>query len=206
MRRHLAPFDILPAILLVSASATADSWIFQPSLYSHDPGTCQRVNQFQPERPTFAREDPTYMESGYRHLHSSILGPGGMYDQTHVVQTWGAGEMIRPYGEWEFPFRAGATPFGPWGNPQGPWTLPFDSWQNPYGLWNQMRPPFWSFPGGPVTPRPLPTPIGGSSSFGSTPGPGFGAGYGSGPDYGPGYGGGGSTPYSPPTPPGPGYP
>jgi hypothetical protein len=134
MRRHVAPFNILPAILLVSASATGDSWIFQPSLYSHDPGTRQRVNQFQPERPTFAREDPTYMESGYRHLHSSILGPGGMYDQTHVVQTWGAGELIRPYGEWEFPFRAGATPFGPWGNPQGPWTQPFDSWQNPYGL------------------------------------------------------------------------
>jgi hypothetical protein len=134
MRRHLVTLIALPALLLTVAPAVADSWIFQPSLYSHDPYTCERVNQFQPEQASFAREDPTYMESGYRHLHTSILGADGSYDHTHVVQTWGAGESIRPYGEWQFPFRAGATPFGPWGNPQGPWTLPFDSWQNPYGL------------------------------------------------------------------------
>jgi hypothetical protein len=86
------------------------------------------------------------------------------------VQTWGQGTAIRPYGEWEYPYRAGATPYGPWGNPQGPWTLPFDSWQNPYGL---NRGPYYGpwrsgyGAGGPVDngrwqPAPQPQPVQGA--------------------------------------------
>jgi hypothetical protein len=108
------------------------------------------VNQYQPEQTPIARTDPTYQESGYRHNHVAIRAGGGE-DHLHVVQTWGQGESIRPYGEWEYPFRAGATPFGPWGNPQGPWTLPFDSWQNPYGL-GQL--PYLSSPYGPSMHNP----------------------------------------------------
>lgn len=96
--------------------------------------------------------DPTYMQSGYRHYRSSIR-VGGSADHVHVVQTWGLGELIRPYGEWLYPFRAGATPFGPWGNPQGPWTTPFGSWINPYGLGQLPNPP-WFFP-----PYPVPYPV-----------------------------------------------
>jgi hypothetical protein len=110
------------------------SCIFRRSYFTHDPETGQRVAQYQAEQTTYVREDPTYQESGFRHQEVYIRGADGSWDHEHVVKTWGDGENMRPYGEWEFPYRAGATPYGPWGNPQGPWTLPFDSWQNPYGL------------------------------------------------------------------------
>ena len=118
----------------MAASAAEASWIFRPSYYSHQPATCQRVAQYSPGETPYVHVDPTYERSGYRHNRVTIRGAGGSVDRMHLVETWGAGEAIRPYGEWQRPFRAGATPYGPWGNPQGPWTSPFWSWMNPYGL------------------------------------------------------------------------
>jgi hypothetical protein len=139
-----------------TGAARAGSWVFEPSYYSHSPETGERVVQYQPEMPSFVRVDPTYQESAYRHDQSTVR-VGNSADHLHVVQTWGQGENLRPYGEWQFPFRAGATPYGPWGNPQGPWTLPFDSWQNPYGLGRFNQP--WPYPAGPaVMPPPAPRP------------------------------------------------
>ena len=122
-----------------------ESWIFRPSRFSHTPDTAERVVQYQPPPPALVPTDPTYQESGYRHKRSG-LAVRGSFDYRHVVETWGAGESIRPYGEWLYPFRPGATPFGPWGNPQGPWTLPFQSWQNPYGSWNRYGYPYGMVP------------------------------------------------------------
>jgi hypothetical protein len=174
MTRHLGLlFALALAALTCTRPAAADGWLFRPSTFSHD-ADGNRVAQYQPERPTFFRFDDTYMESGYRHSHISIPGGDGSYDHLHVVQTWGLGESIRPYGEWLYPYRAGATPYGPWGNPSGPWTLPFDSWQNPYGLgklpWGGYS-PYYPHGGG------MPAPYGGALP------PGYGSGM-------PGYGGG----------------
>jgi hypothetical protein len=148
MRRH--HFLWLAAAVALAprgAAAESSSWIFRPSCYSHAPDTGERVAQYQPEQPALAPQDETYQQSGFRYYRSSLqFGQGE--DHTHVVQTWGQGECIRPYGEWQYPFRAGATPYGPWGNPQGPWTLPFDSWQNPYGLGRLPRGGWQGF-GGP---------------------------------------------------------
>ena len=131
MRWHLG----LALVLSVAAAGTAraeQGWMFNPGHYSHDPATGARVAQYRPPAPAYVPQDPTYLQSGYRHKRSR-LNAGGSGDFRHIVETWGEGELIRPYGEWLFPYRAGATPYGPWGNPQGPWTLPFDSWVNPYG-------------------------------------------------------------------------
>ena len=141
MRRHLVLLVVLSAFAPAVGRA-ADSWIFRPSHYTHDPESGQRVSQYAPKQPAYVRADPTYMQSGYRHSRSTLRGIGGSVDRRHVVETWGAGEMIRPYGEWQYPYRAGATPYGPWGNAGGPWTLPFDSWSNPYGLGNLPHPPW----------------------------------------------------------------
>ncbi|HUT09173.1 MAG TPA: hypothetical protein VMY42_01630 [Thermoguttaceae bacterium] len=146
MRRHLV---FLMAIATLSPASTARaeaSWIFRPSTYSHDPQTGKRVHQFAPKQPAYKRDDSTYFQSGYRHRRWTLRGPDGSADRLHVVDTWGAGEAIRPYGEWQYPYRAGATPYGPWGNPQGPWTMPFDSWSNPYGQWNRY-PLYYGGPG-----------------------------------------------------------
>jgi len=154
MIRHLVLTTAGAAAVMLFCSAAEADWFFQPSKYSHDPYTGEPVEQFAMKVQPYAREVPNYVESGYRHTQSKIRGADGSADRTHVVQTWGAGEFIRPYGEWLRPFRAGATPYGPWGNPQGPWTLPFDSWINPYGQWN--RGPWWGgvgpvpHPGGPM--------------------------------------------------------
>ncbi|MCS7306205.1 MAG: hypothetical protein NZ602_14000 [Thermoguttaceae bacterium] len=139
----------------------AESWIFRPSQFSHHPDTDQRIVQYQAPPPAVVPSDPTYQESGYRHKRSG-LAVRGSFDYRHVVETWGAGESIRPYGEWLYPFRPGATPFGPWGNPQGPWTLPFQSWQNPYGSWNRYGYPYGMVPipvWPPAIPGPAPAPL-----------------------------------------------
>ena len=175
MKRHVVTASN-PAILIVSALVLATfaaegraGWIFIPSKYSHDPFTGRRVNQYAPKRPAYANADPNYMRSGYSHKRVTLRGADGSVDRLHLVETWGAGESIRPYGEWQFPYRAGATPYGPWGNPSGPWTSPFGSWGNPYGLGKLPHPPWPHYSGYPYR------------------GGGYGPGYGPG---GPGHGGG----------------
>jgi hypothetical protein len=133
----------LMALAWAAGAAASESWLFRPSTYSHDPLSGYRVAQYRPEKPAEPLYDDTYLQSGYRHVRAGLRGADGSHDYLHVVQTWGAGELIRPYGEWLYPYRAGATPYGPWGNPQGPWTLPFDSWINPYGLGRLPNPPWW---------------------------------------------------------------
>jgi len=171
MKRQLA----LVVGLLLAAPACAEaqsSWIFRPSYFSHEPYTGQRVVQYAAPVAPYYRHDATYMQSGYRHSRSSIrVGEGS--DHTHVVETWGAGEFIRPYGEWLRPFREGATPFGPWGNPAGPWTTPFGAWANPYGLGRLPRPPWLPYPGfygAPAYPIvPYPGPAAPATSSPATP-------------------------------------
>ena len=155
MKWHLALAAVLAATAPAYAAAEEDDWVFRPSYYSHSVKTGQRVVQYKAPKPALVYADPTYQESAYRHNHVAITVGGE--DHLHVVQTWGRGESIRPYGEWEFPFRAGATPYGPWGNPQGPWTLPFDSWVNPYGLGKLPNPPWPYAPYGP-SPAYVPPP------------------------------------------------
>ena len=166
MRLHHAIPLVLSFLPISTAAASEASWMFRPGYYTHSPTTGKRVAQYEPDRPSYVSVDPTYQESGYRH---ELIQAGN--DIVNIVQTWGAGTAIRPYGEWLYPYRAGATPYGPWGNPQGPWTLPFDSWRNPYGL---NRLPYsgygqYGYGGGaqpapqaapPPMPQPMPFPIG----------------------------------------------
>ena len=159
MIRHLTAALAGAAIAFTLTAAVEADWFFQPSRYTHDPVKGERVAQYAPGVTPYAREVPNFVESGYRHTRTSIRGADRTADHMHVVQTWGLGEQIRPYGEWQRPYRAGATPYGPWGNPQGPWTLPFDSWLNPYGQWNQW--PNWGPPFPPPQPPP-PPPAGGA--------------------------------------------
>lgn len=152
MRQHL--FAVVLLSVLAGNVGAGGSWIFQPSTYSHDSQTGERVTQYAAEPPVYGPSDPTYEQSAYIHKRTALWGVDGSVERRHYVETWGEGEAIRPYGEWEYPFRAGATPFGPWGNPSGPWTTPFGSWGNPYGLGKLPTPPWYpwyprmGYPGG----------------------------------------------------------
>ncbi|MGO8749665.1 MAG: hypothetical protein ACLQNE_27230 [Thermoguttaceae bacterium] len=130
MRRQLVL--VVGLTLLAPFTAAAETnWIFRASYYSHDPATGQRVIQYAPEQAAVFRIDPTYQQSAYRQNHTS-LHVGNNYDEMDVVETWGRG-TVRPYGEWLYPYRPGATPYGPWQNPQGPGTMPYGAWGNPQG-------------------------------------------------------------------------
>jgi hypothetical protein len=178
MRRQSLQIPVYPAIfigfwlflLLVAISRGEDcncrpvecndddsgsSWIFMQGRYTHSPETGKRVTQYAPLPTVYAPYDPTYRESAFHYTQEIIRGPNGSIDALHMTQSWGR-EQVRPYGEWQYPYRAGATPYGPWGNPQGPWTLPFDSWQNPYGL-GRLR---WPVYPNPYPPYPTPIPYG----------------------------------------------
>ena len=177
MRLHHAICFVLSIFVVAAAEASDVSWIFHPGYYTHSPITGQRVAQYEPERPSIVPTDPTYQESGYRH---QLVQAGN--DWLNLTQTWGAGTAIRPYGEWEYPYRAGATPYGPWVNPQGPWAQPLNSWQNSYGAnrlpYGYGRRSFKFDPGGvrdwqsgPPPPPPAPTPPSGAASVPPMAGP-----------------------------------
>jgi hypothetical protein len=125
--------------MLWTATAAAGSWIFQPSSFTHDSSSGERVVQYAPKKPPIVRTDPTYRQSAYRH-HRSTIRVGGSADRLHTVETWGAGASLRPYGEWQRPFREGATLYGPWG---------------PYGLGRSLAPRWGYPPGSPYRPLPF---------------------------------------------------
>ena len=196
MIRHHAS-RIVCVILLLAVGLAAGpawaSWAFAPSYFSHAADSGVRVAQYAPKDKAYSRDDGTYLQSGYRQHRLRLRGPNGSSDNIHIVETWGEGDRIRPYGEWLRPYRAGATPYGPWGNPQGPWTRPFDSWNNPYGL-GQIPQRFEHRYSGPWSGG---HPHGGYPSGGGPGGHPPGGGHGSGPPSGHGPGGGHS--------PGPGH-
>ncbi len=173
------------AVSAGTAATGTGEWAFKPSYFSHDPANGQRVAQYAPGEKAYVQIN-NYRRSGYRQQRIKINGVSGSSDNIHIVETWGDGENIRPYGEWQRPFRAGATPYGPWGNSRGPWTMPFESWGNPYGLGNLRHPPWPHYPN-----RPGPSPFYGPMPGGGYGGGGYGGGGYGGGGYGGGYGGGG---------------
>jgi hypothetical protein len=133
MRRHLVLATAVTIALCGSRTTQADSWIFCPSYYTHDPATGERVAQFAPGVTPSVAIDPTYQRSGYVH-NETTLQVGESADHTHIVETWGQGASIRPYGEWLYPYRPGATPYNPGGPARGPWNNLPGAMANPYGV------------------------------------------------------------------------
>lgn len=89
-------------------------WLTLPAAYTHNEQTGMRVTQHTPIRNPTAPIDPTYQSSGYTHLRSTISF-GQTADNYHRVETWG--RPVRPYGEWQFPYRPYSTPYPNWGPP-----------------------------------------------------------------------------------------
>jgi hypothetical protein len=132
MRRHLGLIFVLFFLAAAAERSAADSWMFLPGYYTHSPVTGQRVDQYAAPAPSYARFGENFLQSGYQHNHIQMAGVNGE-ENIHIVETWGAGEWIRPYGEWERPFRPGATPYGPWNQPYGYSGNPYGAAGNLYG-------------------------------------------------------------------------
>jgi len=84
------------------------STLFARSYFTHAPHSDQRVVQYAPHAPAY-RTEGYYERSAMRYTQSTI-GKGSNADRLNVVETWGRGAEIRPYGEWERPYRRGAQP------------------------------------------------------------------------------------------------
>ncbi len=127
----------LPALLiLIGAStrgASAADWIVAPSYYTHDRATGERVAQYAPVGPVYVWGRSDYLESGFQHYRSRIAF-GGSVDNYYRVREWG--RPVRPFGEWQFPFR--------------PYSVPYPLWDSPYRGMYQFyygRPPQGGRPG-----------------------------------------------------------
>ncbi|MDA7951830.1 MAG: hypothetical protein MPJ24_10125 [Pirellulaceae bacterium] len=128
-----ATFSLLPA-----KKGYAIDWITAPSTYTHNKATGQRVTQYEPIGPFAIHRRDNYLQSGYRHLRSSIQLPDGGYDHFHVLEEWG--RPVRPYGEWRFPYRPYAVPYDQWGPPFG-------------GLGRPQHSPYYGYPWGNIPGR-----------------------------------------------------
>ena len=84
------------------------STLFDRSHFTHAPRTDLRVVQYMPEQPAYRTEG--YYERSAMRYNQSTIGHGRNADRMNIVETWGRGAEIRPYGEWERPYRRGAQP------------------------------------------------------------------------------------------------
>ena len=104
-------------LLTATTIATfAGDWITEPSYYTHDPNSGERVRQYTPIGPFYTYPRGDFTRSGFRHTRSSIQ-VGGSADNYHLTEEWG--KPIQPYGEWRFPYRPYSVPYDAWG-PQLP--------------------------------------------------------------------------------------
>jgi hypothetical protein len=76
------------ALAGLAGSANAQSWIFQPSYYSHDPINPVRVQRQYSRGPQFSPSQGQYINSGYRLLRAQINVGGGVYDQINMWESW----------------------------------------------------------------------------------------------------------------------
>jgi hypothetical protein len=116
--------------------AIAGDWVAARSTYSHHPQTGQRVAQYAPVGPVYAAPDPYVAQNGYRHIQNIITSPsaGRATDYLHVVEQWGP-IPVRPYGEWEFPYRPYSVPYWLWGPPPPVVVV------TPWGVYPPLTPP-----------------------------------------------------------------
>jgi len=163
----MAPFRILLVAVAcgVGAPAAAADWIFAPSTFTHDPQTGDRLGKVAEPPPQIVYPTGDFVRSGYRQNRSTIRTPLGA-DNLHIVEEWG--RPVRPYGEWQYPYRPFSVPYSQWGPPF-------------YGMYQFYRGwpgwgPFWrggfgggaGGPGGGLPGEPGAGPGGG---FPGTPGP-----------------------------------
>jgi hypothetical protein len=100
-------------LMLVASLAAAEDWLTRPGRFSHDDYGA-RVTQYAPIAAPAVPSASNFISSGYTHTTSS-LNFGGSSDNYHQVEEWGA--PVRPYGEWQFPYRPFSTPYSNWAPP-----------------------------------------------------------------------------------------
>ena len=115
---------ILVALAAGPIGTAAADWVTAPSFHTHDPATGMRVVQAAARQPAIASLASQAPRATYRH-YESTLSVGGVRDRIHVVDQ--SGPSVRPYGEWQHPYRPYSVPYAQWGFTPFAGTTPWTS-------------------------------------------------------------------------------
>ena len=88
MNSHLAKLIAVAALWALPQLASADSWIFRSSYYSHDPVEKVRIGRQYAAGPVFTRPNGSYVTGGWRWQHAPITIGGQMYDNYNYFESW----------------------------------------------------------------------------------------------------------------------
>jgi hypothetical protein len=69
-------------------TASAESWIFARSYYSHNPVQRVEVGRRPPRPPYFSGPQGEYYRSGLRYVNSRIVIRGQTYDNLRLYEGW----------------------------------------------------------------------------------------------------------------------
>jgi len=132
-------------------------WMTRGSYYTHNPKTKKRVNQYAPEPNVVHTPNP--YKRVFRYSRSR-LQVDGSFENYHTVEAFGG--VVRPYGEWQRPFRPYSVPYSDW------------AYGSPFGYLAYPRRTNPSLPPGVYGPSFFPyQPFGIPSGLPGTPGVGF---------------------------------
>lgn len=88
MNRLITLLFVVGFSLALSHSASAASWVFQKSYYSHDPVTEVRIGPQASGGPYYSRVQGEFTTIGLRHVRSQINVRGVVFDQYNVWDSW----------------------------------------------------------------------------------------------------------------------
>ena len=88
MIRRLRFAALAVALLTPPASASAASWIFQRSYYTHDPVTKVRVGPQATGGPYYSPVRGEFIRTGVRQLRSQSRVGGIVFDQYNEWEAW----------------------------------------------------------------------------------------------------------------------
>lgn len=78
----------LLAILLTTASASAESWIFERSYYSHHPVVPVETQRRAVGGPYYSRPQGEFVRGGFRLNRNTIIANGRVYEQGWFVESY----------------------------------------------------------------------------------------------------------------------
>ncbi len=81
-------FAAVFSAMLVGASAKADSWVFLPSYYSHDPVTPVQIGPRYEGGPYYIRPQGEYVRSGCTHTQTTISVGSQGTDTYNFYESW----------------------------------------------------------------------------------------------------------------------